>query len=257
MAADKYFCSLIFNMKKPVLFAICIVTSVALFAQSKPKTPAKTVKTPPKTVAPKPLLKTVEDSVGYAIGISIGNSMKAQYMTKVNTALLLKGINDILSGKPVVMDDNAVVNCLNSYGEKMQEDNNPVVKAGRVFLDKNKLRPEVKTTPSGLQYEVIREGTGVKPRPIDTFVCHYRGTLLDSTEFDASYKRNEPLVMAVNQVIMGWREGLLLMGVGSKYKFYIPYTIGYGLRGYPPDIPGGSMLIFEVELLDVRKAAGY
>jgi len=103
-----------------------------------------------------------------------------------------------------------------------------------------------------MQYEVIVEGTGIKPTLVDTFVCNYRGTLLNGTEFDASANRGTPLVMPVTGVIKGWTEGLQLMNVGSKYKFYIPYTLGYGPSDYGP-IPGGSLLIFDLELLDVRK----
>jgi FKBP-type peptidyl-prolyl cis-trans isomerase FklB len=128
----------------------------------------------------------------------------------------------------------------------------PTIDAGNAFLAENKKRPGVKTTASGLQYEVITEGTGIKPTAQDTFVCHYRGTLIDGTEFDASANRGQPLVLPVTSVIRGWTEGLQLMSVGSKYKFYIPYTLGYG----PIDngaIPGGSALIFEVELLDVKR----
>ena len=136
----------------------------------------------------------------------------------------------------------------------MQESKSkPTIEAGKNFLSKNKARPEVKTTASGLQYEVITEGTGIKPTALDTFVCHYRGTLINGTEFDASYNRGQPLVYPVAGVIRGWTEGLQLMAVGSKYKFYIPYDLAYGTNDNG-QIPGGSTLIFEVELLDVKKA---
>ncbi|MEQ1678950.1 MAG: FKBP-type peptidyl-prolyl cis-trans isomerase, partial [Chitinophagaceae bacterium] len=105
---------------------------------------------------------------------------------------------------------------------------------------------------SGLQYEVITEGTGIKPTMADTFVCHYRGTLLNGTEFDASYNRGQPLTMALTDVVNGWKEGLQLMPVGSKFKLYIPHTLGYGASDYGP-IPGGSVLVFDMELLDVKK----
>ncbi|HLG41431.1 MAG TPA: FKBP-type peptidyl-prolyl cis-trans isomerase, partial [Chitinophagaceae bacterium] len=128
------------------------------------------------------------------------------------------------------------------------------IDAGNAFLENNKKRPGVKVTASGLQYEVITEGTGIKPAKADTFVCHYRGTLIDGTEFDASYNRGQPLIYPVTAVIPGWTEGLQLMPAGSKYKFYIPYKLGYGVFGSPPAIPGGAALIFEVELLDVKKS---
>lgn len=248
-------------MKKIFLSVTLCVSCAVLLAQ--PKTPAKPpvktpVKAPAKPVAkPQPVMKNEADSVGYAIGVSMGNSMKNQFITKVNTSMLLKGMNDVLQGKNTLMDESTCIETMQKYGDRMQEENNPQVMAGKAFLDKNKQRPEVKVTPSGLQYEVITEGTGIKPRAIDTFVCHYRGTLIDGTEFDASYNRNEPLVMPANHVIRGWTEGLQLMGVGSKYKFYIPYILGYGLRGSPPVIPGGATLIFEVELLDVKRNVNY
>ena len=128
-----------------------------------------------------------------------------------------------------------------------------IIQEGETFLAENGKRPEVKTTSSGLQYEVITEGKGAKPIPTDIVICHYRGSLLDSTEFDASYNRNQPLEIGVTRVIKGWQEGLQLMPVGSKYKFYIPYQLAYGLNGSPPVIPGGAALIFEVELLEIKK----
>ncbi|MGB3155233.1 MAG: FKBP-type peptidyl-prolyl cis-trans isomerase, partial [Chitinophagaceae bacterium] len=166
----------------------------------------------------------------------------------------LRAINDILGKKTTLVDDMAANTLLNNYMSKQQEAKvKPAIEEGKKFLAQNKLKPGVKTTASGLQYEVIPEGTGIKPTAVDTFVCHYRGTLLNGTEFDASYNRNQPLQMAVNQVIPGWTEGLQLMAIGSKYKFYIPYDIGYGVAGNGPQIPGGSTLLFEVELLDVKK----
>ncbi len=152
-----------------------------------------------------------------------------------------------------LMDDAAANTCMNNYMTKVQaEKSKPRIDSGTAFLAKNKTKPGVNTTASGLQYEVITEGTGIKPTAIDTFVCHYRGTFLDGVEFDASYNRGEPLIYPLNQVIPGWTEGLQLMSVGSKYKFYIPYNLAYGAFDYN-SIPGGSLLIFEMELLDVKK----
>ena len=127
----------------------------------------------------------------------------------------------------------------------------PNITAGEKFLAQNKTKPGVKTTASGLQYEVIKEGTGVKPTAADTVVAHYSGKLLNGTEFDNSYKRGQPLTIPVSGVIKGWTEALQMMSVGSKYKLYIPYQLGYGLNDMGP-IPAGSVLIFEVELLDVK-----
>ncbi|MEO5910790.1 MAG: FKBP-type peptidyl-prolyl cis-trans isomerase, partial [Pelobium sp.] len=123
--------------------------------------------------------------------------------------------------------------------------------AGKKFLEDNKKNPKVTVTPSGLQYEVLTLGTGVKPKATDTVTVHYKGTLLDGKEFDSSYSRNEPLTLPLNSVIPGWTEGVQLMPAGSKYRFYIPYQLAYGERGAGQDIPPFSTLIFDIELLKV------
>ena len=198
-------------------------------------------------------LHTMEDSVSYAVGVSVANFYKQQGVKTLNTDLLSKAIHDVLGGKKALMDDAACNTVMNNYIMRMQaEKSKSTIEAGEKFLAQNKLRPEVKTTASGLQYEVITEGTGTRPASVDTFVCHYRGTFLDGSQFDASYERGQPLVLPVTSVIKGWTEGLQLMTVGSRYKFYIPYQLGYGPSDYM-SIPGGSLLIFDVELLDVKK----
>jgi len=124
--------------------------------------------------------------------------------------------------------------------------------AGKKFLEDNAKKAGVKTTASGLQYKVITEGTGKKPKATETVTVHYRGTLIDGTEFDSSYKRGEPISFGLNRVIAGWTEGLQLMPTGSKYEFYIPYNLAYGERGAGGVIPPYAALIFEVELLGVK-----
>ena len=209
---------------------------------------------PGKTTTAKPpvaALKNINDSASYAVGVRVANFYKQQGIKKLNTILVSKAINDIMTGKKPLLDDAAANTVMNSYMSRIQaEKSKPTIEAGQQFLAKNKLKPGVKTTASGLQYEIITEGTGIKPTAIDTFVCHYRGTFIDGSEFDAS--RGKPLTMALSQVIPGWTEALQLMPVGSKYKFYIPYNLAYGAFDYN-GIPGGSMLIFDLELLDVKK----
>ena len=122
----------------------------------------------------------------------------------------------------------------------------------RAYLDENAKKEGVKTTPSGLQYKVVKEGTGAKPGPTSNVKVHYRGTLTNGTEFDSSYARNEPAEFPLNRVIPGWTEGLQLMTVGSTYEFLIPSELGYGERGSPPNIPGNSLLVFQVELLEIK-----
>jgi FKBP-type peptidyl-prolyl cis-trans isomerase FklB len=171
----------------------------------------------------------------------------------MNEKLVVRGFSDLASNKPSAINDataNMIMNKLitNLQAEKVQ----PAIEEGKIFLAANKKKPGVKTTKSGLQYEVLKTGTGIRPTAVDTFVVHYRGTLLDGTEFDASYNRNQPLKYGLTQVVKGWTEGLQLMNVGSKYKFYVPYNLAYGVFDNPP-IPGGSLLIFEIELLDVKR----
>ena len=217
--------------------------------------PTKPVTKP--TIKPVSILKTNADSVSYVLGEVTAFAMieKGLGDAKItNSTAFMKALNDILGKKPTLLDDVTANALLNRYMSNLQASKvQPEIEKGNKFLAENKLKPGVKTTASGLQYEVIKEGTGIKPASVDTFVCNYRGTLINGTEFDASANRGTPLVMAVNQVIPGWTEGLQLMSVGSKYKFWIPYNIGYGVMGNGPAIPGGSALIFDVELLDVKK----
>ena len=232
-------------MKKSILFAILLISIHSANAQ-----PVK--KTVPKPV---PVLKTFNDSLSYVLGEVAAFNLIQQGLgdIKINATHFNRALNDILGKKKTLLDDVTANTLLTNYMTKIQEQKSKaVIEEGTKFLAQNKLKPGVITTASGLQYEIITEGTGIKPTAIDTFVAHYRGTLLNGTEFDASYNRGQPLTYPVNKVVPGWIEGLQLMAVGSKYKFYIPYNLGYGVNGNG-QIPGGAMLIFELELLDVKK----
>ena len=242
-------------MKRLVTLAVAgLIACSSVFAQTKPKTAAKPATKAAVKPATQSFLKTITDSASYAIGLSEARFLQQQGITKINSTLLAKAIDDIMNKKTPAMSDAECNNAIMTYINRIQKDKSKdVIAAGEKFLAENKNKPGVKTTASGLQYEIIREGTGVKPLAADTFVVHYRGTLIDGTEFDASYGRGEPLTYPLNQVVPGWTEGLQLMPVGSKYKLYIPYNLGYGLQGSPPTIPGGATLIFEIELLDVKK----
>ena len=234
-------------MKKVALFFILFATSAIVWAQSKPVAKSK-------SATQQPGLKTLNDSASYAIGVSVASFYKQQGITNLNSALVTKAINDILGGKKTLLDEEACNAVVTKLMTQMQETKSkPTIEAGAAFLEKNKTRSEVKTTASGLQYEVITEGTGAKPLAIDSVTVNYKGTLIDGTEFDNSYTRGEPITFPLNRVIPGWTEGVQLMSVGSKYKLYIPYTLAYGSHDQGP-IPGGSTLIFEVELLDVKKS---
>ncbi len=230
-------------MKKITLFFLSIISSGLAIAQ-----PGKTpVKTPP------PVLKNITDSASYAIGMSVANFYKQQGIKNINSSLVTRAINDVMGGKPTLFDETAANTCMNDYMSRIQsEKSKPRIDSGVTFLAKNKLRPEVKTTASGLQYEVITEGSGEKPTAKDSVTCHYKGTLLNGFEFENSFDRGQPITFPLGGVIPGWTEGLQLMSVGSKYKFYIPYNLAYGAFDYGP-IPGGSTLTFVIELLEVRK----
>jgi len=218
--------------------------SFTLYAQT--KKPAAKPKAPVSTP-----LKTMIDSASYAIGVSVANFYRQQGVTSLNAAMVTKACADVFSNKKLLLDDMQANNVLMSYMNNLQEGKaRPIIQAGEKYLSENKKKPGVKTTPSGLQYEVLTEGTGPKPTPSDSVTCHYKGSLLNGTEFENSYQRGEPVTFAVSGVIRGWTEALLLMPVGSKYKLYIPHNLAYGASDNGP-IPGGSVLIFEVELLKI------
>ncbi|MEO5563740.1 MAG: FKBP-type peptidyl-prolyl cis-trans isomerase [Chitinophagaceae bacterium] len=232
-------------MKKLFLFALLLSVGSLAFAQTaaKPKPPVIAL-----------ALKSLNDSTSYAIGVSIASFYKEQGITNINTTILSAAVKDVLAGKKLKLDEatcNATMNQAMTKAQDKKSKGN--LDSGAAFLAKNKMNPGIKTTATGLQYEVITEGTGAKPAAVDSVTCHYRGTLLNGTEFDNSYARGAPITFALNRVISGWTEGLQLMSVGSKYKLYIPHTLGYGTYDNGP-IPGGSTLVFEVELLDVKKA---
>ena len=233
---------------KKFTVVLALIVSVAASAQKSPaKKPA-----PKKTTSTSTSLKTLEDSASYAIGVSVANFYSQQGLKNLNSSIVAKAISDVYSNKKPLLDESTgnsvVMKCMNNAQSQKAK---PNIEAGEAFLVKNKSNPAVKTTPSGLQYEVITQGTGPKPSATDTVVAHYKGSLLNGTEFDNSYKRGEPITIPVNHVIPGWTEALQLMPVGSKYKLYIPYQLAYGPNDNGP-IPGGSVLIFEVELLSIK-----
>ena len=206
-------------------------------------------------------LKTETDKVSYSIGLDIGSTFKKQNM-EVNLDLLIAGMKDAVGGKKPLLTDDQVKETMTAYSKSMMEKQAAKAKeesaknaaAGEKFLAENKGKEGVKTTASGLQYKVIKEGTGAAPKETETVVVHYKGTLIDGKEFDSSYKRNEPATFPVNRVIKGWTEGLQLMKPGSKYQFFIPASLGYGERGAGQDIGPNQTLIFEVELQSVKPA---
>lgn len=199
------------------------------------------------------------DSLSYALGMNIIQMLKEQQFP-LRSDILHQAITDALDGKHTVLNEQDVAAVFQRYQQQKQDEQQAKIAQqsaknrsdGQKFLEENAKRPGVKTTPSGLQYEVLQEGKGPKPSgPKSKVKVHYRGMLLDGKEFDSSYKRGEPAEFELDQVIKGWSEAVQLMSVGSKYKFYIPPDLAYGDREVGGGvIPPGSTLIFEVELLE-------
>ncbi len=191
------------------------------------------------------------DKLSYALGLSLGRNVKEIGVEALDSAKMVKGIQDVLEGNEPEMTIQEAQAIMNEYFQNLQAQKNAEVKiAGEKFLAENAKRKEVSTTASGLQYEVLVAAEGAKPAATNTVKVHYEGTLIDGTIFDSSYQRGEPISFGLNQVIAGWTEGLQLMSVGAKYKLYIPYQLAYGEQGAGGQIPGGAALIFTVELLD-------
>lgn len=205
-------------------------------------------------------LKNDTEKFSYAIGMDIGRSLK-RLDTEIDVAALRQGVEDTLNDKETLLTQEQVVEVMTSFSQKIQKEQAEKQKnaAGKnaeeakKFLEENKGKAGVKTTKSGLQYEVITEGKGEKPKATDRVSVHYTGKLIDGTVFDSSVERGQPATFPLNAVIPGWTEGLQLMPVGSKYKLFVPPELGYGERGAGPKIGPNALLIFEVELLKVEK----
>jgi FKBP-type peptidyl-prolyl cis-trans isomerase FklB len=250
-------------MKK--LFGLCAAATAAVFAAScaygaeEPKAAEK--KEPAKTEeAPSPF-KSQKEKVSYAIGMSIGKSLK-EAEVEVDAPTLAKALNEALTGAKSMMTqeeaDRTMMamqqEMMDKQMKKMQETAEKNKKEGEAFLEENKKKEGVKVTGSGLQYKVVKEGQGKSPAETDTVTVHYVGTLIGGKEFDSSMKRGEPATFQVNQVIKGWAEALPLMKVGSEWELIIPSNLAYGERGAGSDIGPNSVLVFKVQLLDVKEA---
>ena len=193
--------------------------------------------------------KTEQSS--YAAGVTIAEFTHKQF-EGIDARALCQGLHDKLAGGETLLPEEEVRTVVNEYQQEQQAIKAAANEAeGEKFLAENAQRPGVVVTDSGLQYEVIEAGDGAKPLATETVKVHYAGTLIDGTEFDSSYKRGEPIEFPLNRVIAGWTEGVQLMSVGSKYRFYIPGALAYGPRGAGPDIGPNATLVFEVELLDI------
>ncbi len=239
-------------MKKTILF-IAAVGLVFTAANAKTK---KTDKT--KVQAPVQILVNDVDSMSYALGLNVGSdfskNIKAIPGGKSNVDLIIKGFTTAMKGDSALLKTEEASTFFRNYIAKAQTKDTEVKKAAsEKFLIENKTKEGVQTTASGLQYKVLVLKDGPKPKATDSVTVHYQGFLVDGTKFDSSIDRKEPITFPLNQVIPGWTEGVQLMSVGSKYKFFVPYTLGYGEKGAGNGaIPGFATLIFEVELLGIK-----
>ena len=205
-------------------------------------------------------LKDQKDKVNYSIGMDIGNTLK-NLSVDVNLDILVQGIRDVLSGNKTLLTAQESRDTIIAFQkemkakqmERIKELGEKTKKEGEAFLAENKIKEGIITLPSGLQYKVIKEGTGDMPKPTDTVTTHYSGTLIDGTEFDSSYRRGQPATFKVNGVIPGWTEALQMMKAGSKWRLFIPFHLAYGERGAGRDIGPNATLIFDVELLSIVK----
>ena len=225
---------------------VVFITAAALAAEDKPATVAR------------PALETTVQKVSYVIGIDLGRNFKGQGI-EVDMELLLRGIRDGMAGGEMLLTGDEMREIMTEFQREMTARREDQMKelggknqaeAGKFFAE-NKGKPGVETLASGLQYKVLKAGTGKTPKLTDTVTAHYRGTLLDGTEFDSSYRRGEPAVFPVSGVIRGWTEALQLMKEGAKWQLFIPADLAYGPRGGPPVIGPNAALIFEVELVSI------
>ena len=254
-------------MIKRITLAALLFSS-AYIASAEDATPSAS----PAAVASAPgsTYTTDKDKVSYSLGVDIGRTLQ-RLQLDLNEEALSKGIGDVLGSKPMAMTDQELQATLQAFQQKMMQKQQEAMakkqsemkvvadknKAdGKKFLEDNAKKSGVKSTPSGLQYKVIKEGKGDKPKDSDIVETNYRGTTIDVKEFDSSAKHGASSSFPVNGVIKGWSEALKLMPVGSKWELYVPSELAYGDEGYGDDIPPGSTLVFEVELLDIKKNAG-
>lgn len=227
--------------------------------KAQPASAGTTQQTPAERSQQGVVLNTQKDKISYAVGMNIGTNLHRQPLD-VDPAILLQGLKDVLAGnKPLLTEEEARTlltqlqeDMRKQQAEKAQQMGAANKAEGETFLAANKTKEGVITLPSGLQYKILKAGTGPKPSASDSVVCNYRGTLINGAEFDSSYKRGQPATFPVNGVIKGWTEALQLMPVGSKWQLFIPAQLAYGERGAGADIGPNAALIFEIDLLSIQ-----
>jgi FKBP-type peptidyl-prolyl cis-trans isomerase FkpA len=252
------------SLRLPLTFlAAASLTVLAAGCKPGEKPAEKTEAATDKAAAGKaiPGLPTEKAQVSYMVGMAMAKQLEPA-KDEIDVDLIAKAIKSSLAGEKLLLNDQQAADIAQSFSQKMQakqiakmmSDAKSNLAAGEAFFAQNAKKPGVQTTSSGLQYQVLTEGKGPKPQPTDTVRVNYKGTLLDGKTFDSSYDRGEPASFPLNQVVPGWQEGIALMPVGSKYKFWIPAKLGYGEKGTPGGpIPPNATLVFEVELLDIAK----
>lgn len=212
----------------------------------------KPVATKKPADAPQTALASVKDSASYAFGLSVAENLKSLGITGLNYTVLSKAMNDVFEGNKLLIASEQSQKVIYNYiTEANKAKFAGSIAEGTKFLEENKKKAGVVSLPSGLQYQVLQPGSGLKPKATDEVTVHYKGTLLNGKQFDSSYDRKEPTALTLNNVIPGWTEGVQLMPVGSKYRFFVPYQLGYGEKGAGGDIPPYSVLIFEIELVKI------
>ena len=193
------------------------------------------------------------EKLSYALGLIIGNNLKGMNIEGLLTTEFTRAVEQVLNGEKTEMTEVQAQGLVQEFLREQQEVAGKAAReAGENFLAENAKREGVKVTETGLQYEVLTPALGIKPTPTDTVTCHYEGRLIDGPVFDSSYRRGEPASFPLQGVIRGWTEGLQLMSIGSKFRFFIPFDLAYGAQGAGGSIPPYAALIFDVELLGIE-----
>jgi FKBP-type peptidyl-prolyl cis-trans isomerase FklB len=258
------------NLTTNLLLACACLSASAMAQDGTASKQASTSQTSPATSSQQsapaatpviPGLPTKKDQISYALGMNVGKGLHRESID-VDPNLVMQGLKDAMSGGKTLMTDEQAQQTMMQLQSEVRDQEEAKRKAsaetnakkGEAFLAQNKTKPGVVALPSGLQYKIIKQGTGPKPTPNDVVTCNYRGTLIDGTEFDSSYKRGEPATFPVKGVIKGWTEALQLMPVGSKFELVLPPDLAYGERGAGQDIGPNETLVFEVELMSIKPA---
>lgn len=240
------------NLKFLFLAAFLLSVMSCDVAAQTGKNKAKSEKTE-KTDSKTDTKTTKMDSLSYGLGVLLGQNIKQLDLENIDANVLAVAIQDVMDNKQLkITPEQANMIVSNEMAAAAERKAGPAIEEGRKFLEENAKKPGIKTTPSGLQYEVLVSGTGATPKLTDKVTTNYRGTLINGNQFDSSYDRGEPATFPVNGVIKGWTEALQMMKEGDKWRLYIPYNLAYGERGAGRDIPPYATLIFDIELIKVN-----